>query len=247
LTAAPCLVDNGFSMQLAHIAKLIELKPLSWLKPYDRNARQHSQEQVDKLAAIIAEFGFNVPILVNEDGCIIAGHGRLEAAKLLQLDQVPVIFAGHLSEGQQKKYRILDNHVAEMSSWDEEMLKEEMIALDAEGEDMDLLADLEKDMAELEQELLGAGEDQPEENPALDNPEAAGMPELKTGDREPFQQMAFFLHDEQVEIVKEAMERAKEMGPFVDSQNENSNGNALARICETFLTKLGPKPPEDEE
>lgn len=236
-------------MQLSNFAKDIEIKPLSWLQPYERNARTHSQEQVDKLAASIAEFGFNVPILCDAAGGIIAGHGRLEAAKLLQLDSVPVIILDHLPEAKKRKYIILDNHLADLAGWDEDMLREEMIALDAEGEDMDLLADLEKDMAALEAELEGAGEpgEGEADSPALENPEAEGMPELKTGDREPFQQMTFFLHDEQVEIVKEALERAKEMGPFVDSPNENSNGNALARACETFLTKIGPKPPEDEE
>jgi hypothetical protein len=69
--------------------------------------------------------------------------------------------------------------------------------------------------------------------------ELGGMPELPTGDKEPFQQITFILHDSQAEQVLLAMDAAKQIGKFIDSPNENGNGNALARICETFLTEHG--------
>lgn len=202
------------------MAKRIELWPLDRLKPYNRNARTHSAEQVAQIAASIVEFGFTNPILVDSSDGIVAGHGRFSAAQELGLKTVPVVVLDHLSERQRKAYILADNKLALNAGWDADLLR---------GELQDL-AELDFDMP-----LLGWSED--ELSDLLGDVEVLEeMPALKEGDRDPIQQMTFTLHDDQVEIIKEAIEKAKAMGPFVDTGNENSNGNALARVAELFLS-----------
>ncbi len=106
--------------------------------PYARNARPHSDAQVAKIAASIVEFGFTNPILVSEDGGIIAGHGRLAAARKLGLETVPVIVLDHLSPTQRRAYILADNRLAELATWDEDLLRVELVALQEEGFDLDL-------------------------------------------------------------------------------------------------------------
>jgi hypothetical protein len=96
----------------------------------------------------------------------------------------------------------------------------------------ELLASMETESKALEEMLEGLAE---EHGIELTEPGAVDMPDLPSGDREPFQQMTFTLHDTQAEQVKAALDAAKKAGPFVDSPNENSNGNALARIVEAYL------------
>ena len=110
-------------------APLIAWHPVSDLKPYPRNPRTHSKAQIRQIAASIEEFGFTNPILVVSDGGIIAGHGRLEAAKLLGLNRVPVIQLDHLSEAQKRAYVIADNRLAEKAGWDQELLVLELQGL----------------------------------------------------------------------------------------------------------------------
>lgn len=122
-----------------NIASHIERWPLERLTPYDRNARTHSPEQVAKLAASIAEFGFVNPILVDRrTGTIIAGHGRLMAAQQLGLAEAPVIVLDHLSDAQRRAYVLADNRLALDAGWDNERLAEEMADLAAEGFDVAL-------------------------------------------------------------------------------------------------------------
>lgn len=103
-------------------APRVEWRSLDDVAPYTRNPRKHSDRQITKLMASIDAYGFVVPILVDSSGAIIAGHGRVEAAKRLGMDRVPVIKAGHLSEADAKALRIADNRLAELASWDEEAL-----------------------------------------------------------------------------------------------------------------------------
>lgn len=189
--------------------------PLDGLIPYARNSRTHSEEQVAQIAASIREFGFTNPVLVDGEGGIIAGHGRVMAARKLGMKEVPVIELDHLTDAQKRAYVIADNKLALRAGWNDEMLRLELADLDAEGFDLAL-----------------TGFDAIEGVDELD-----AMPALPEGDKDPFQQMTFTLHDEQAEQVMAAIAAAKAMGPFIDSPNENSNGNALARICETFLTR----------
>lgn len=193
----------------------IEQLPTADLIPYARNTRTHSPEQVAQIAGSIREFGFTNPILIDGENGIIAGHGRVMAASKLGLEKVPCIRLAHLTDTQKRAYIIADNKLALNAGWDEEMLGLE-------------LADLRE--ADFDLGLLGFSEN---ELGAFDI-EEAGMPELSSEDKQPFQQMTFTVHDEQAEDVQAAMSKAKQMGHGESGVNENSNGNALAFICQSF-------------
>ena len=126
-------------MTLCFAPERIETWPLSRLQPYAKNAKQHGPDQVAKIADSMAEFGWTVPCLVGEDGELIAGHGRVLAATQLGLTEAPVIVLGHLSEAQRKAYRIADNKLTELGSWDAALLSEELNALLAEDFDLSLV------------------------------------------------------------------------------------------------------------
>ncbi|MCX8017775.1 MAG: site-specific DNA-methyltransferase [Rhodocyclaceae bacterium] len=121
------------------MAERIQMRPLESLIPYARNARTHSEEQIAAIAASIAEFGFTNPILVDGEAGIIAGHGRLAAARKLGLKEVPVIELAHLSPAQKRAYILADNRLAELAGWDEQMLAVELQALKDDGFDLDLV------------------------------------------------------------------------------------------------------------
>ncbi|MGF1660545.1 MAG: site-specific DNA-methyltransferase [Rubrimonas sp.] len=124
-------------MTLGFAPETIELWPLARLQPYARNAKTHGPEQVAKIAASIAEFGWTVPVLVGEDGEVIAGHGRILAAETLGITEAPVIVLGHLTEAQRRAYRIADNRLVE-SPWDDALLAAELKDLLAEDFDLSL-------------------------------------------------------------------------------------------------------------
>ena len=111
------------------MAERIELWPIEQLVPYTRNARTHSPDQIAQIVSSMSEFGFTNPILVDGDSGIIAGHGRLEAAKVLNLSKVPVIQLGHLTEEQKRAYVIADNKIALNAGWDLDALNFEIGAL----------------------------------------------------------------------------------------------------------------------
>ena len=117
----------------------LERVDVSALSAFAGNPRTHSDGQIDQIAASIREFGWTNPILVDADGTIIAGHGRLEAAKRLQLREVPVIRLGHLSEAQRKALVIADNQLALNAGWDEVALSNLIRDLDAEDFELDVL------------------------------------------------------------------------------------------------------------
>jgi ParB-like chromosome segregation protein Spo0J len=100
----------------------IEYRAPRDLKPNPRNARTHSPKQIRSIAASIRRFGFVNPVLIDQDGVIIAGHGRVMAAKELGLDQVPVILIEHMSENERRAYIIADNKLAEQAGWDRDIL-----------------------------------------------------------------------------------------------------------------------------
>jgi len=99
------------------------------LKPHPRNARRHSKGQIKQIAASIERFGFNNPVLIADDGGIVAGHGRVAAAKLLGIDTVPAVRLSHLSEAERRAYVIADNKLALNAGWDREMLAIELQGL----------------------------------------------------------------------------------------------------------------------
>jgi ParB-like chromosome segregation protein Spo0J len=127
----------------------IEHWPLNKLIPYIRNPRTHSEAQIAQIAASIAEFGFLNPILVDTGAGIIAGHGRLRAARKLDLPKVPVIVLDHLTESQKRAYVIADNRLAENAGWDEELLRVELAALAEENFHVPLTGFDDEDLARL--------------------------------------------------------------------------------------------------
>ena len=117
----------------------IQPRPIEGLIPYARNSRTHSDEQVAQIAASIREFGWTNPVLVDGDNGIIAGHGRVLAARKLGMAEVPCIELAHLSEAQKKAYIIADNKLALNAGWDNELLALELGELHAADFDMALL------------------------------------------------------------------------------------------------------------
>ena len=166
-------------MPTPHTAKKIEQWPLARLRPYERNARTHSPEQVAQIAASIQEFGFTNPILVGEDDGIIAGHGRLAAAMDLGLTEVPVIVLGHLTAEQRRAYVLADNKLALNAGWDEELLAMELQELQLAEFDLSLLGWSDEELADLMPEV----EELPPEDADADAvPEPPEEPVTKPGD-----------------------------------------------------------------
>ena len=120
-------------------ADKVERRPVADLIPYARNARTHSDAQVAQIAASVNEWGWTTPVLVDEAGSIIAGHGRVMAARKLGLTDVPVMVATGWSEAQKKAYVLADNQLALNAGWDIDLLKVEVGDLDAEGFNLDLI------------------------------------------------------------------------------------------------------------
>lgn len=135
----------------------IEHLPIEGLIPYTRNSRTHSDAQVAQIAASIREFGFTNPVLIDAQGGIIAGHGRVLAARKLQLADVPCIRLGHLTETQKRAYVIADNKLALNAGWDAEALALELQELGDLGFDLDLTGFTEDEIAELLPEEVPEG------------------------------------------------------------------------------------------
>jgi hypothetical protein len=169
---------------LPRLPDTVEHWPLDRLRHYARNPRTHSDAQVAQIAASIVEFGWTNPVLVASDGTVIAGHGRLEAARRLGLDAVPVVVLDHLSEAQRRAYVIADNKLALNAGWNEELLAAELHALNGDGFDLSLTgfdeAELDRLMAPLDNEAESAGENGTDD--ANDAPEPPREPVSRPGD-----------------------------------------------------------------
>lgn len=198
------------NVQCAHT----ELVDIDLLVPNPLNPNKHPDSQIKLLAKIMAHQGWRSPIVVsNLSGFITKGHGRLMAAKLNGWTQAPVDRQDYANNADEYADMVADNKIAELSETDLAMVNRDVMDL---GPDFDL-------------ELLGIPDFKVD---------PAELPDLPTGERAPFRQMTFTLHDDQAVEVERALKAAKAIGDF-DSENENSNGNALARICETYLSDHG--------
>lgn len=153
-------------------SRQIELRPISTLRAFGRNARTHSRKQLRLIADSIAAFGFTNPVLIDEAGTILAGHGRVEAAKMLGRSVAPVMVLAGMSEAQKRAYVIADNRLAEKAGWDRETLAGELGAL------VDLLPEIDLDLSitgfEIDEvdaliEDLGVGRSSPEDVPPVPN------------------------------------------------------------------------------
>ena len=177
--------------------------------------------------------GFGRSILLANDGTVIAGNATVDAAASAGLDDVLVIETDgtkviavkrtDVAPGSEQFHRLAlaDNRAAELASWDAEVLAGLQDEVDLSAFFFD--DELARVLAEL----------------PTGNEWGDAFGALPDGEKAPFQQMTFTVHDEQAEQVTRALGAAKRMGPFIDTGNENSNGNALARICEVFLTEYG--------
>lgn len=159
------------------LADSIELKSVEELIPYSNNSRTHSEAQISQIANSIIEFGFTNPILIDGHSGIIAGHGRLMAAKKLNISQVPVVILDHLSDAQKRAYIIADNKLAENAGWDEEILASELADLKDENFNLDLIGFEDQ---ELEKLFNNLNESEDDEETSL--PEIEENPISKSGD-----------------------------------------------------------------
>ena len=197
----------------------VETWPVDKIIPYDRNAKLH---HVEWIAQSISEFSIDQPIVVDGQGVIIKGPGRLKAAKSIGLTEFPVVVRNDLTPEQIRLARIADNRSAE-GGWDSDLLGAE-------------LNDLLNAMPDYDFDSLGL-------TALFDNFQGItpvsweeGFDKVPEEDRQPFQQMTFTVHDSQVEAIQSALEQAKKDGKpyFETSENQNSNGNALAFICLSY-------------
>lgn len=153
-------------------------RDVSELIPYARNARTHSDEQVARIAASIKEFGWTNPILIDGENGIIAGHGRVLAARKLGLEKVPTIELSGLTEEQKRAYILADNRLALDAGWDEEMLKLEFAELEKEGFELSKTGfsdeEINEMMAGLDREVDGVED--------VETPEPPKNPKTKRGE-----------------------------------------------------------------
>lgn len=185
-----------------------EIVPIHKLVENPKNNNRHPARQVELLAKIIDYQGQRNPIVVSKrSGFIVKGHCRLQALKLLGWENVAVDYQDYDNEAQEYADLIADNKIQSYAEFDEDALLKELQEMNFD--DLELLA--------------------LENMPTIEEAEAE-MPELKSGEKEPFQQMTFTFSDEQAEVVKEAIEKIKQTEEFKNidtSENKNSNGNAL--------------------
>lgn len=158
----------------------VEMRPLKALRPADRNARTHSDKQIEQITASMARFGFTNPILVDDEDRIIAGHGRAEAARRLGLTEVPVIRLSHMTPEERRAYALADNKLAANAGWDPDILRIELAELSALELDFELeitgFSTTEIDLA------IGDGEDLPPDEENLDDLLPAGRCWIRQGD-----------------------------------------------------------------
>ena len=171
------------------------------------NAKQHSDSQVTKIASSIREFGFLNPVLIDASYNVIAGHGRILAAKKMGLSEVPCLFVEGLTDAQRKAYILADNRLSELGEWDMNLVGLELGELDMEGFDVDLLG---FDNIDLDEEY---GTDF----------------SLPDGDKPEIVTMTFTLHEEQKGLIEYAMEAVKD-DVTETFGNTNKNGNALYEV-----------------
>lgn len=178
-------------------------KSLDELKPYENNPR-NNDKAVDSVANSIKEFGFKVPIVINADGVIIAGHTRWKASKKLGLTEVPCIIADDLTEEQVKAFRLVDNKVGELAEWDFNALEME-------------LANINLDMAQFTFDVEVISPD--------DFGDEFTLPD---GNKNEICQMTFTLHENQAMAIKDAMSKIDDVSETFG--NTNQNGNKLYEV-----------------
>jgi len=187
--------------------------PIKDIKPNPDNPRIIKDDKFHKLVESVRKFPQMLelrPIVVNSDMVVLGGNMRLKACQAAGLKEVPVLVADTLTPDQEREFIVKDN--VGFGEWDWDALTNQWDA----------------------QELTAWGVDVPE-MPEIEEVQFSGLPD---GDKPDFEQMTFTLHTSQADTIREALDLAKAAGPFVDAPNQNSNGNALARIAEAALGAL---------
>ena len=183
------------------------------------NARKHDERNMETIVGSLRRFGQQTPIVVDKSNVVRAGNARLEAAKRIGWDTIQIVRT-ELTSSDAIAYAIADNRTSELAEWDDDILAAQLQGLLTEDEAL----------------LDAAGFDEDELAKMLDEFDAdeVSPPGLADGDREPFRQMTFTVHDSQHEVIEAALKTAKANGGGESVVNENSNGNALAFICGAF-------------
>jgi ParB-like chromosome segregation protein Spo0J len=186
------------------------------------NARKHDDRNIEAIVGSLRRFGQQKPIVVDVSGVVRAGNGTLEAARRLGWKDIDCVET-QLKGSDAIAYAIADNRTAELADWDDDVLAAQLNGLLADDPDL----------------LNAAGFSEEELMKMLDqfNAEEIDPPGLAEGDREPFRQMTFTVHDSQFEVIEAALKAAKAQGGGESVVNENSNGNALAFICNAYTSK----------
>jgi ParB family chromosome partitioning protein len=199
----------------------IVYKARSWFEAYENNSRTHTKSQVKQIADSIQQFGFTNPILADPSGTVIAGHGRLMAAEMLDLDSIPVIILEDLTDAQKRAYVIADNKIALNAGWDFEMLAAEIDALNDTGFDVSLLG---FSSAEIN-DMIGT---------PVTPPDPADQ-DLDPDDDK--QKLEFVLNSDQLMAVTRALNWAMKIGHLDTANTPKANGAALAHMAEMFITQ----------
>lgn len=208
------------------------------LNPHPRNSRKHSDQQISEIAESISEFGFNKPVMIDENDVILYGHGTVQASKLLDLDEIPTVDGSHMSDRQKRAFMIADNKLGHKSTWDIDLLSEEL-----------------SDLAELEFDVSLTGFDEQELDGLLKNDEsilpdtfessAPGGPEPgETSDSDPVDaetRVTFHVSSRQADIIDAAISNCRELfgQKFNAAESTNRNSNAITFICERFNEEHG--------
>ena len=204
----------------------IELRDIEELTTDPTNARRHDARNIAAIRESLSRFGQRRPAVIRSDGTVLAGNGMLEAARALGWSEVAVtVVPDGWSSEEARAYALADNRSGELADWDVDVLAAHLVELDLSGFDLGALGFDSESVATL------TGQ-QPGDDSWKD---AFGVTDKDESD---FQQMTFILHASQVDAVKAALEKANALGDY-DSENHNKNGNALSRVCETFVTVVG--------
>jgi hypothetical protein len=198
---------------------IIETVPIGSLLPDPSNERLHGEKNIAAIKGSLAKFGQVEPLILNKrNGVLIGGHGRLEAMKQLGMTEAQIVHVD-LDNTQAAALRVALNRTAEIAEWDLSALQETLRGLQSDAFDLE---EIGFDAGDLKDFGLGIDE--------------SFLPNIEDVDPPGFQNVTFILSNEQKETIDRAIGVAKDMGEFIGTGNENSNGNAIARVAEFFLT-----------
>ncbi|MGF3066962.1 ParB N-terminal domain-containing protein [Facklamia sp. P12950] len=223
--------------------KEMKLVDIEKLVPYVNNARTHSNDQINKLRSSIREFGFINPVIIDKDYGVIAGHGRIMAAKEEGIKEVPCVFVDHLNEAQKKTYILADNRMALDAGWDEELLRVEIESLEEYGFNVELTGFSEEELSSLFDLGLEVEEDDFDVEKELNKPTFSKTGDIWTlgrhkvicGDSTQWDTFEKLLGDTKVNLV------CTDAPYFVDLKNKSGsikNDNLNDREAYEFLMKV---------